>query len=360
MKIAILVSLALVAALHARAEADSCTLPSHASVERYFSGTSTTDDPRCSFGFCSLSGYLFRPATARPGPAITFVHGSVNDDGGVPTMRVEQQCNLIRYFVNHGFAVFVPFGRGIVDDSQWPCGDGSFDPTCGPSGSGFANTGTNLQNIAHDGCNGPDRSNTFLLQFVYGVQNPTDTDCNIADVTFAMRSEARDEGLAMQHLATLNVTGSTQKLATKIALVGHSLGGATVALAAGQSLAHQPDAIVDQSGAVLSFEFGTAVWTKDLGDAVAARTVPMMLMQTANESPTDTLDSTRLPFLAGASDTSRPEVEMAVYSDAEFDLGQCPAGFTPEHCAHVKFQANFDEVQRWAPAVAEFLARQGF
>jgi carboxymethylenebutenolidase len=57
-----------------------------------------------SSGPLTLSGYLFRPTGPGPFPAIVFNHGSENDPG--------PKRDQARFYVLHGYVLFVPHRRG--------------------------------------------------------------------------------------------------------------------------------------------------------------------------------------------------------------------------------------------------------
>jgi hypothetical protein len=357
----IIVSAAALAATFAFStpRADACTLPTtNVTVKKFWPTAADPAQPngadanRCDGPTCALRGYLFTPPSGGTNlPAIVYVHGSVDDN----VHGAQSSCELVNYFLGEGYVVFMPWTRGVTDTTSW---------TTPPAGAGFSNTGAYISDFTStQSCTTADKT---VLQSTFGINlSNTDPDdpnnvnksCSTLHTASYMESEAFDAGFAVKYLASLPGTGGTGKLVGKIALSGHSFGGATVTLGARFSgLARIPEAIIDLSGGVLSWGSGTKVWSKMLSTAVANRVAPMHLIQTYNESPTLTTDSTTVPFLAGGAG---PDLTMKLYSDADNTSG-CKTGDTAAHCAHVRFLTERDEVARWAPAVVAFLERQGF
>jgi len=352
---------AVIAATFAAAtpHADACTLPTtNVTVKKFWPTTADPAQPngadvnRCDGSSCALRGYLFTPPAGGTNlPAIVYVHGSVDNN----VHGTQSSCEMVNYFLDAGYVVFLPWTRGVTDTTSW---------TTPPAGAGFTNTGVYISDFTSgQTCTAADRTklqNTFGIDLTNedpGDPNNVNKSCSTLHTASYMEAEAFDAGFAMKYLASLSNFGGTGKLVGKIALAGHSFGGATVTLGARfPGLARLPDAILDLSGGVLSWGSGTKVWSKLLSTAVANRVAPMHLSQTYNESPTLTTDSTVVPFLAGGAG---PDLTMKLYSDANNTSG-CDAGDTAAHCAHVNFLTEHDEVARWAPAVVAFLERQGF
>jgi hypothetical protein len=145
----------------------------------------------------------------------------------------------------------------------------------------------------------------------------------------------------------------------KIALTGHSFGGATVLLAASMQLNPEPAVTVDLSGGVLSWNDH---WSDVLKDAAGRHKMPIFFLQTANEShPGAGIKPTEIPF--GAANSNGIGVaQMAVFSSFEI-----PAGYQKKacksvpdyHCAHLFFVHDHTQVMRWIPNVHEFMLQNG-
>lgn len=301
------------------AVAEHCRMPT-GSVVRYWHSAkpANKDDDRCSPGSCSLSGWLFAPSDKPMQPAAVYVLGSGRKK------NVAESCQIVSYFVSNGYVVLMPFMRGVEDTS----------PHC-PSvlpGAGFENSGTYIKD---------DDDSNLLVSMEEQV-----TDLNAALHTLAALP-SRKPGLPLVDR-------------TKIALLGHSFGGAEVLIAAAKVLDPEPAVTVDMSGGVLSWK---ASWEKFLLPKAHDHRMPLFIFQAANESPNGGgyIESTVAPFRE-ANGHGRGGVRMTVYSDVQvpdqFRADNC-ANLPANQCAHIFFVQDADEVKRWMPDVHHFMSAHG-
>jgi fermentation-respiration switch protein FrsA (DUF1100 family) len=275
-------------------------------------------------GLCQAQGWLYEPAGAQSGlPGYVYFHGS-----GLSHPQSES-CEWITRVVAAGYVVFNPTRRGVSSP--------------GPGSQAADTTGIDASTAGMTAGGTP--------------QSSID----------AVKAEIVDVGAALHWLSTVQGTGGPLVDATKIALVGHSIGGALVTFAAAINLAPTPAVLIDQSGGVLSWEDGISdptdlnspgPWKTALDAAAAAHNMPVLMYQTTNESPKGVLGSTVEPFTqADASGTG--DAQMAVFSAVpNVDASTCGMQSLAQ-CAHLRFVQNGPQVQRWVPLVLDFMSRHG-
>jgi dienelactone hydrolase len=153
---------------------------------------------------------------------------------------------------------------------------------------------------------------------------------------------------------------------SKIALAGHSYGGALVLVSLTKTLAVPPAVTIDMSGGVLSWAGGvtppaTTAWQDDLPPAAAQHTMPLYVHMTSTESSSghDPADD-----VFDYADGAATDVEAHTYSGSVIPSGfsaqKCPpASVGPLKCAHLYFLESQAEAQRWLPPMFAFMARHG-
>jgi dienelactone hydrolase len=297
-------------------------MPVGSVVEYWKPSLVVNGDERCTREKCSLSGWLFKHSDQPMQPAVVFVHGSGSKKD------VTGNCEMISYYLANGYVVYMPYMRGVGDSS----------PSCSGvlPGAGFKNTG------------------------VY-IGDESDSDSH-SPLDY-MKKEAGDLQFALDKLTALPSSIEQKHLVDpmKIALTGHSFGGAIVLLAASMSLKPQPAVAVDISGGVLSWNDH---WSDFLKAAAGNHQMPIFFLQAANESHIgpNHIESTEIPFDAANGGGNGPPAEMAVFSG--FDIPQsykdefCTK-IKPYHCAHLFFVQDHTQVMRWIQNVHDFMLQNG-
>jgi pimeloyl-ACP methyl ester carboxylesterase len=320
------------------ADAEDCHISGKSSVVEYWSGPPALGllDPRCDLSLefpisqsCHLYGWLIKPAssTASSGvfPTIVYIHGSGD------TQKKAQICEIANYFTERGYLFWAPYMRGVDDNSSG-----------GPL-AGFHNTGMYIEDWVDAQTTGNNGENTLAY----------------------MQQEVVDIRAAFFKLLTLRSNDNSMPLVnlSKVAVMGHSYGGALTVLTAAQLMIPMARAAIDLSGAVLSWGDGPA-WSDTLGEAVENRVMPIYFLQTTTESPTGTYDSTVELFAKADADAfTRGPAAMAIYSAPFLPLDFLAACFARgdgyPKCVHSFFHRDHDQVMRWIPGVRRFLKEQG-
>ncbi|HEU4727986.1 MAG TPA: hypothetical protein VFT22_08865 [Kofleriaceae bacterium] len=319
------------------AAASSCTLAYPADAIEYWTNASpVANSSRCDWHngtpSCHWYGWLWKSAatTASTGnlPAVVFIHGSGQ------TISRGQLCEVVNRLVPLGYVVFMPYMRGVDDVSA------------AGTNHGFHNTGIYIEDhVAQDV--GP---------------SPTADQTALSTLGFMEDEAGAEVQIAMSKLAALRSGDNSRPLvnSARIALWGHSYGGAVSVIATGAGLSPQPAATVDLSGGVLSWA-SSVFWPITLTSYAASHKDPLYAQQVSNESPTGIKDSTELVF--DAADGGGGAAEMAVFASISPDADTqsfCNAqGYSAAHCAHVAFMTDHDAVGHWIGTAIEFMSRHG-
>src|SRR5262245_30290054 len=139
-------ALASIISLHVTtktADASSCTLAYPADAIEYWSKTNpVANSTRCDWSgpnnqtpSCHWYGWLWKGPAAPPAstgnlPLVVYVHGSGQTKGR------SSICEIVNYLVPKGYAVFMPYMRGVDDTSS------------NGTGHGFHNTGKYIEDYA--------------------------------------------------------------------------------------------------------------------------------------------------------------------------------------------------------------------
>ncbi|HTJ46566.1 MAG TPA: alpha/beta fold hydrolase [Kofleriaceae bacterium] len=316
--------IAAFAALHAR-RADACSFHGTVTPVTYWDATSTynpavANDSRCtpsgSGQTCRLKGYYITPSPAPTGPAPTviFIHGTGQ---GMPG----GYCETINAFVDRGYVVFAPVMRGVSGSAP-------------PAASFTTNTGS------------------YVVD--YGTANATST-CGVACQSLKyMNKETLDIDSAIHWLIANHPT--TFDL-SRLALVGHSYGGATVTIAAASTskLTYVPTVTVSLSGAAMSWSAGSD-WEDGLNDPADNARSPMYFQRVINESPiAPDINSALEPYdhVVWAGGAAR----LASYGWYTPSTTQC--NDFPYHNVHCGFVGEPEGVAIWIDGVIEFFRDYG-
>lgn len=261
-----------------------------------------------------LNGFLFMPAipAGETRPVIVYNHGH----GGT-----SPPCAIVDNFVNRGFIVFAPMRRGAGNpDTRTYFDDGTFKSTglyLDLYGKAVADA------LCATGC----------------TQELWDERYDAARTAY-LESEARsDIAEAIRWVKTR--PGADPN---RIAIVGHSYGGAAVIFANQVAMGHK--AAIDVSGAGLSWH-SNAAFRAELPGAVEAGTEPIFFLQPENER---NIEPTRV--FAKAAWTAGLEYLAGVYPPVpgvDDDAGEVHGRFVKDPC----------EVEKWIGDAIDFLARQG-
>jgi len=333
--LALVITLVAAASTARSADASSCTLAHSATAIEYWTKTNpVADSTRCDWTngnpSCHWYGWLWKgPAensnSAGKLPLVLYIHGSGQTKGR------SSICEIVNTLVPLGYAVFMPYMRGVDDTS-----------TSG-TGHGFKNTGKYIED--------------------YAAAGGATGDQKVLNTLSYMEWMAQDEGqFALDKIMTLKSGDGTKPLvdSTKIALWGHSYGGAVVNIATGTGLSPQPAATINLSGAVMSWG-GSPYWSIYMMSYAGTAKNAIYFQQNLNESPSKSIDSTLIPFKAAdaASVVTEMRVFQSINPDADTQVTCDTNGYPDYQCNHVSFNGDSKFVKRWIPSAIEFMSRQG-
>jgi len=323
----------------------------------YFSATSFNPTAwRCDAnnGQCSLSGYVIsKHHTAAGQPAIVFLHGSEGGAPGFQPVADDQSLTVyscpIKRFVDNGYVVFMPFRRGVVDQtdpSMLPVNaDTHRTAQTGWSNTGWAANAWAIHQVQQQG--------VAMNIDNYDGQYITYLDMEIDDLIPAIN---RLDNFVRPDM-TANLVDPT-----RIAIVGHSIGGAMATFASSDddlydpsNIPHGPRAFVSLSGAAMSYH-ESHWWHDVLTGAAAINNAPLVFTRVLDEdarTPND-FASAQEPFAARGAFPQKSG--MALFSPVN---ATCSASVSPWQCAHTAFVTNSAQIDRWFPFVNDTLHIDG-
>src|SRR6185369_10715929 len=194
-------------------------------IAEYFSGPPTKDgDLKCTGAECSLKGWLYLPKDAdkkEDHKAVVYLHGHQRD-------RAEP-CAIASYFLKQGWVVFAPVRRGCTGIQHDPPKAKPGDPPILPYS--FTNTGVYIDDWARaqPGGSNDDKFEALCVDY--------------------LGSQKHDVDHALAWLADYRYGKGKLVDRRRIAIIGHSFGGALSVLSADGSFSVNPAAILDVSGA---------------------------------------------------------------------------------------------------------------
>jgi pimeloyl-ACP methyl ester carboxylesterase len=319
----------------------------------YFHATSFSPTAwRCDWdtGRCSLKGWMIsKRQISGPQPTIIFAHGS---EGGAPGFQpVEDDQSLTAYscpikaFVDAGYVVFMPYRRGTFDKTAE-----STLPVAARGLEGWSNSGWAANEWAIDQV---DNQGVAMNIDNYTGQYIRYLDMEVDDLIPAINT--------IDHFVRPDMTGHLVD-STRIAVVGHSMGGAFSTFASTDDdlfdptkVPHGPRAFVSLSGAAMSYH-ESHWWHDQLTSSAAINNAPLVFTRVLNEdarSPND-FASAQEPFAAlGAFPVKSG---MALFSPVN---SVCDPSVSSWQCAHSTFVTNLNQIARWFPYVDDTLHADG-
>ncbi|HEU0031053.1 MAG TPA: hypothetical protein VFQ53_10510 [Kofleriaceae bacterium] len=340
--------------------ASACTMPSNARVHVYWTtARPTSGDDRCTVQIdgtlaCHLSGWLITPtlSTGSNLPALVYVHGSGK------AKSTSSTCELVSYYTSRGYVVWMPYMRGVGDKT------GGVTPSLQNSNlsAGFQNTGAYIDDWSDEQSDPSGPNYGWYTAALRGLLGPdatlTTKDYKAITTIEYMDDEVGDVQAALTYLVGQPGLNGLGKLVdpNRIALTGHSYGGVTVVRGSAQPLTPMPKLVVDMSGGALSWN-SSRVWSIEMRDSASQHQYPLMAQIVEGESTAGTLPADEV---YDAAQTQRFIAKYSTFTLSTDDINDCNAqGYTTEHCKHVHFMTDFDQVQRWAPGVRAVMQSLG-
>jgi hypothetical protein len=318
------------------------------SVERYYHTPASATDPLCD-GLgdeqrCNLKGILYVPKNAKNVPAVV-----VNNGGGERIRSENGFCNVVEYFNKHGFVVFEPRRRGVIQEEV----NKDLDPA---EHFQFENTGKLRSDVVDEAKEALDSTVPMALpieSFPYlftchllpdGIHEP-DFDCLSGEL---LRAEATEVGAAIRWLKNRNATDGTRLVdPDKVAIIGHSAGGQVV-LHAGADLTGR-----ERPQAVISISPHEKGWSHNeynqgqLKTSVENAKVPFTIFRPANAP---NLNSTRVLGRVAADHRKKFVTEVFL------PMTIPPDEDDPDGWVHSHFVSELETVYQWAPVARHFMA----
>jgi hypothetical protein len=307
----------------------------------YIEYATSSTDPMANVGDASpnvkLRGWLYFDATdfVYDAPVLIYNHGH-NDERNEP-------CAIARYFVRKGFVVFAPLRRGHFADGLKSTGihNDVYTTKCMRSQSQAAGTST-----PHLYCNSTYCRNSVAC---------SDPDKKNAVELYYLSSQRLDIGYQILYIKNrVGIGRADKKLANpnKIAIIGHSWGGAAVVFANEQDFGQS--VMIDISGAEMSWgQDSEAYWRPDLRASMQNQARPMYFLQPKNGR---SLAPTKSLF--GIAVDREYRSQASIFPPAPCDEDPCDESVDPEwKQAHENFINWRSQVESWGPTVVDFIDR---
>jgi dienelactone hydrolase len=277
-------------------------------------------DTRCQYGAngkcvkIELKGYLYRPDKVDRdvgAPLIIYAHGSGPNPG--------KECTLGKTFAALGYIVFVPIRRGVG-----------------------ISTGVAPDDYNQKYCT--KKSDPGFCKMEY------------------LHLQVEDTKEAIQFAKTLRHSGMTRPLvdSSRIALIGHSFGGISVAFANQVDLGQK--AVIDLAGASQSWE-DNATARSEMEKAVKEAVAPIYFLEPMNDR---SIEPTL--HLAKVSGKNCHQFQAALFpaldtnadgkitiKDYKGDTDGDGKDYDPRDVAHVGFTQG--QIGAWSPSAHEFMTR---
>ncbi|HEV8366545.1 MAG TPA: alpha/beta fold hydrolase [Pyrinomonadaceae bacterium] len=294
------------------------------------------NDPRASYGIVHLTGWLYyripSGGTVKNAPVLIYNHGH--------DAERSQPCEIARYFVNQGFVVFAPLRRGHFGD-------------------GLASTGIH--------------TDEYVADCLSSGQCPP---CNLLDPNTCIANAYAIDYLRQQYVDVRDAIsyvrshapigkGTKGKMAdpTRIAIMGHSYGGALMVFTNAQ-LSNYHNVAIDISGGELSWENSDEpFWKSELKPAARDAKRPMYFLQPKNGV---SLEPTKVLFSEEVDQRFR--VQASIFPPAPWDSVCEPHRticwdsdkdqlISEAQQAHSTFILEKTQVEFWGPSVVDFINR---
>lgn len=320
----------------------ACTVGGNPTVVPYYTAAGLfpwdPNDFRCDTfdPDCRLYGWLMTPASTSPSlPAVILEHGSGTEQD------LDFYCVAINYWLSQNYVVYMPFRRGVHDNTL----------PSKHSGTGFYNSGWTLEDWAdHQAATSGNDDETFweieyMKQEAYDVQN----------VLTTLKAQVR---------------GSTPLVdPNRIALVGHSFGGAFVTIASGYTYSPQPRVVAALSGAAMSYN-ESPDWPAALKPAARSHREPIFFDRVRNESPENDFASAQEPYNEAIATGPAEIQKFASITPSTNVQTWCDGGGVPQYkCVHFSFVIEQKYVigymaldgykAGWMPKLMDFFVRRG-
>jgi dienelactone hydrolase len=340
----LVVSLVCLAAARAGAESECPRLPPDTTVtaHTYRKVPYTAEDMLCDppagdrSGRCALRGLLFVPDGARHAPAVIFNHGAKNSD-----KKEDSFLCMARYFLRHGFVVFLPLRRGYS--------------MTGPDITGtLQSTGKFQSDVMAElelwrGSDVHPFPREALPYWPACVQDGTWAGAKDCVNAALVRAETAEVGAAVHWLKGRTVGSAEMESPlvdpARVAIMGHSGGAKTSIFSAADLSGDQLPAVAISLSMAESGRFGK----NDYMDAGLESAAENALIPVAFFQPANALDLGSTRILGRKAAGNRRRYLAQVFP---------PIPVEPDK-VHNAFLTREDQVDAWGPVARRYMAIYG-